>query len=49
MPRLFCTHTRRTRFQIVFNIYGAAIYDLARHGEPMVPTFFVPGELKRGK
>ena len=47
-PELFCTHTRRSRFQVVFTPDGVSLFDLARHGEPMVPTFFVPGELKRG-
>src|SRR5437762_2887853 len=36
IPNLFCTHTRRTRYQVVIWSDQADLYDLARHGEPMV-------------
>ena len=46
---LFCTRTgSRSRYQVVFWKDGVDVYDLARHGEPMVPTFSVRGELKSG-
>jgi hypothetical protein len=42
-PNLFCVHTGRTRYQVVLWKDQADLYDLARHGEPMVPTYSVPG------
>ena len=48
IPNLFCTRTgSRARYQVVFWKNGVEIYDLARHGEPMVPTFSVPAKLER--
>jgi hypothetical protein len=42
-PRLFCTRTRRSRFQVVIFRDTVGIYDLeAPDLEPMVPTFSVP-------
>ena len=47
IPNLFCTHTgNRSRYQVVFWSDAVDVYDLARHGEPMVPTFSVPAKLK---
>jgi len=47
IPNLFCTHTGdRSRYQVVFWSDAVDVYDLARHGEPMVPTFSVPAKLK---
>ena len=46
IPNLFCTRMgSRSRYQVVFWMDGVDLYDLARHGEPMVPTFSVPGKL----
>jgi hypothetical protein len=42
IPNLFCVHTGRTRNQVVIWKDQADLYDLARHGEPMVPTYSVP-------
>ena len=42
IPNLFCVHTGRTRYQSVLWKDRADLYDLARHGEPMVPTYSVP-------
>lgn len=48
IPNLFCTRMgTRSRYQVVFWSEAVDVYDLARHGEPMVPTFSVPGQLKR--
>jgi hypothetical protein len=48
IPNLFCTHIgNRSRYQVVFWSDAVDVYDLARHGEPMVPTFSVPAKLKR--
>jgi len=48
IPNLFCTHAgNRSRYQVVFWSDAVDVYDLARHGEPMVPTFSVPARLKR--
>jgi hypothetical protein len=47
IPNLFCTHAgNRSRYQVVFWSDAVDVYDLARHGEPMVPTFSVPAKLK---
>jgi hypothetical protein len=46
VPNLFCTHMRRTRFQVVIWSDQADLYDLARHGEPMVPTYSVPATMR---
>ena len=43
VPNLFCVHTGRTRYQVILWKDQADLYDLARHGEPMVPTYSVPG------
>lgn len=46
IPNLFCTHAgKRSRYQVVFWSDAVDVYDLARHGEPMVPTFSVPAKL----
>ena len=44
VPNLFCTHGLEThsRFEVVIWSDRADLYDLARHGEPMVPTYSVP-------
>jgi hypothetical protein len=47
IPNLFCVHTGRTRYQVVLWKDQADLYDLARHGEPMVPTYSVPGLRKQ--
>lgn len=47
IPNLFCTRTQRGRYQVVFWKDEVQVYDLARHGEPMVATFVVPAEMKR--
>ena len=48
IPNLFCTHAgNRSRYQVVFWSDAVDVYDLAQHGEPMVPTFSVPARLKR--
>jgi hypothetical protein len=48
IPNLFCTRAgNRSRYQVVFWSDAVDVYDLARHGEPMVPTFSVPAKLKR--
>jgi hypothetical protein len=42
-PRLFCMRTGpRARYQVAFWSDSVDLYDLARHGEPMEPTFSVP-------
>ena len=40
-------HTGRTRYQVVLWKDQTDLYDLARHGEPMVPTYSVPGLRKQ--
>ena len=47
IPNLFCVHTGRTRYQVVLWKDQADLYDLARHGEPMVPTYSVPSLRKQ--
>lgn len=48
IPKLFCTRTGTgSRYQVVFWSDAVNVYDLARHGEPMAPTFSVPAKLKR--
>ena len=47
IPNFYCVHTGRTGYQVVLWKDGADLYDLARHGEPMVPTYTVPGLLKQ--
>ena len=43
VPNLFCTHMgSRSRYQVLFWKDQVDLYDLARHGEPMVPTYSVP-------
>jgi hypothetical protein len=49
IPNLFCTHMRRTRFQVVIWSDQADLYDLARRGEPMVPTYSVPATMRRAR
>jgi hypothetical protein len=47
-PNLFCSRIgSRGRFQVVFWNDSVDLYDLARHGEPMVPTYSVPATLKK--
>jgi hypothetical protein len=43
IPNFYCVHTGRTRYQVFLWSDRADLYDLARHGEPMVPTYSVPG------
>jgi hypothetical protein len=45
-PNIFCTHGREmsSRFQVVFWADRADLYDVSRHGEPMVPTYSVPSK-----
>jgi hypothetical protein len=48
IPNLFCARVgARGRYQVVFWNDRVDIYDLQRHGEPMVPTYSVPARLKR--
>jgi hypothetical protein len=42
IPNFYCVHTGRTRYQVFLWSDRADLYDLARHGEPMVPTYSVP-------
>lgn len=49
IPNLFCSRMHRGRYEVVFWQDSVDVYDLARHGEPMVPTFRVPAELKRAR
>jgi hypothetical protein len=44
-PNLFCSRTRRGRYEVVFFEDEVQLYDLARHGEPMAATFVVPAEM----
>ena len=47
IPTLFCARAgTRSRYEVVFWSDAVDVYDLARHGEPMVPTFSVPAKLK---
>ena len=43
IPNLYCVHTGRTGYQVFLWKDRADLYDLARHGEPMVPTYTVEG------
>jgi hypothetical protein len=45
-PQLFCVHTGRTRFQVVFNSFGVAVYDLKPPNDGFVSDFSLPAELK---
>lgn len=47
VPNLFCVHTGRTRYQVVLWKDQADLYDLARRGEPMAPTYSVPSRPKQ--
>jgi len=48
IPDLFCTRVGSGgRYQVVFWNDSVDIFDLARHGEPMVPTFSVPARLEK--
>jgi hypothetical protein len=47
VPNLYCAHTGRTRYQVVLWKDRADLYDLARRGEPMMPTYSVPGLRKQ--
>jgi len=50
IPNLFCDRIGSGgRFEVVFWSDSVDLYDLARHGEPMVPTYSVPAELRRKK
>jgi hypothetical protein len=46
VPNLYCADTGRTGYQVFVWKDSADLYDLARHGEPMVPTYSVPGVVK---
>jgi len=47
IPNLFCSRRDgRGRYQVVFWSDRVDLYDLARHGEPMEPTFSVPATLR---
>jgi hypothetical protein len=46
IPNFYCAHLGQTGYQVVLWKDQADLYDLARHGEPMVPTYSVPGVLK---
>jgi hypothetical protein len=46
IPNFYCTHTGRTGSQVFLWKDRADLYDLKRHGEPMVPTYSAPGVLK---
>ena len=46
-PNFFCTHTGRTGYHVVLWKDSADLYDLSRHGEPLAPTYTVPGLLDR--
>jgi hypothetical protein len=49
IPNLFCTRLGpRARYQVVFWGNSVDVYDLALHGEPMVPTFSVPASIAAG-
>ena len=49
IPNLFCTrHGPRARYQVVFWGDRVDVYDLALRGEPMVPTFSIPGSVANG-
>jgi hypothetical protein len=48
IPNLFCTRTDRGRYQVAFWKDEVQVYDLARNRGPMVPTFVVPAEMRRG-
>jgi hypothetical protein len=47
LPHLFCVHTGRSRFQVVFDSYGVKVYDLRPPNEAFVSDFDLPGLLKR--
>jgi len=47
IPNFYCVHTGRTGYQVFLWKDSADLYDLARHGEPMVPTYTVQGLLTR--
>ena len=47
IPDLFCTPIgSHGRYQVVFWNDSVDVFDLALHGEPMVPTFSVPARIK---
>ena len=46
IPNLFCSRTRRSRYQVVFWKDEVQVYDLARNRGPMVATFVLPAETK---
>lgn len=43
IPNFYCVHTGTTRYQVFLWSDRADLYDLAHRGEPMVPTYSVPG------
>ena len=47
LPQLFCVHTGRSRFQVVFNSYGVKVYDLRPPNDGFVSDFDLPGEFTR--
>jgi hypothetical protein len=47
VPNFYCVHTGRTGYQVFLWTDRADLYDLARHGPEMVPTYSVPGLLKQ--
>ena len=48
IPDLFCERIGSVgRYEVAFWNDRVDVFDLARHGEPMVPTFSVPARLKQ--
>jgi hypothetical protein len=45
IPNLFCSRSRRGRYQVVFWKDEVQVFDLARVKEPMAATFVVPAEM----
>jgi hypothetical protein len=45
IPNLYCSRTRRGRYQVVFWKDSVQVYDLARVREPMAATFILPAEI----
>jgi hypothetical protein len=43
IPNFYCVHTGATGYQVFLWKDRADLYDLERHGEPMVPTYSVQG------
>jgi hypothetical protein len=49
VPQLFCIHSRRSRFQVVFNDFGVSVYDLRPPNDGFESDFSLSGELARAK